>query len=1225
MDKNAIKKYAVWARRELIERVSQRAMMYGITDGKVDDPNADSVNGHLLSRAEKSQRQALIRKVREQGFEQVMEEVAYTWFNRFAALRFMEVNGYLPSHVRVFTNDVGEFKPQILSEAIHLVLDGLDRNKVYELEGANKSEELFKYLLIVQCNALNSILPGMFQTIEDYTELLLPDYLLRDGSVIEQMVTTIPEEDWTDQVQIIGWLYEAYNSEKNEQVYDGTLSKEKITKELLPAATTIFTPDWPVHYMVENSLGRLWLEGHPNDAMRAEFKYYLDEVEQRSEVEAQLVEIRKEYSALKPEEIKVIDPCCGSGHILCVLFDVLVRIYEDYGYTAREAAALIVEKNLWGLDIDERAAQLSYFAVMMKARQFDRRFFSRGVQPHVYAIEESNGITTAPLHDMGVDFSTEDYGNAVKQVMRLLEETHDAKEYGSIISVTPCDWDLLRRFAVPRCMSEGGQLSFEINGVIDAAARLQELINVGEALAQKYHVVVTNPPYLGNTRFSPALDRFIKENYAEVKSDLSMVMFKHTIDDMVNSNGFVSFITTSSWMFLTSFESLRLHLQNTTSFTSLVDYGTELFEGKVGHNPIVSWVVRKNQINGYKMTAIRLVDYCYSRRDEKEPEFFQIKNRYYSTQSSFESIPGSPIAYWLSAHFIELFHNIKLIDIAKPRVGLQTGENNRFIRLWYETSIEKVFLDAHSREEAAESKRKWFPYNKGGEFRKWYGNNDYVVNWENDGEEIRNFKDSNGKPKSYIRNAECYFQPSVSWSKISSGTIAFRYKPNGHIFDVAGTSIFAGDEVLLYLAGLCNSKVALKVFDAISPTLNYEVGHIASLPIIIDEKQKIKVDDLVKQNIHISRIDWDYFETSWDFHKHPLLPHIELGSESVFLNKAGNNGSYSITYKLSDCYDAWNKECKRKFNQLKINEEELNRIFIDIYGLSEELQPEVEGKDISVRKADLQRDIRSFISYAVGCMLGRYSLEREGLVYAGGDFDDVFRKDVLVEEHGDSITFGGIGIALSREYNQVHLADGSWADVSYAPDADNIIPLCDDDYFEDDIVGRFVKFVEVVYGKDTLEENLRFIADALGGKGTSREVIRNYFINDFYADHLKVYQKRPIYWLFDSGKKNGFKCLIYMHRYQPDTIARIRTDYVHEQQSRYRTVIADLEQRIDSAPTSERVKLSKQLTKVQEQAEELRVYEEIIHHLADQMIAIDLDDGIKVNYAKFQDVLAKIK
>lgn len=1176
MDKNAIKKFAVWARRELIDRVSQRALFLGITAKDAGDLNAESVNGHLLSQSEKRQRQALIRNIKEKGYEQVMEEVAYTWFNRFAALRFMEVNGYLPSHIRVFTNDAGEFKPQILAEAIHMELDGLDMNKVYELESANKGEELFKYLLIVQCNALNSILPEMFQRIEDYTELLLPDYLLRDGSVIEQMVTTIPEEDWTDQVQIIGWLYEAYNSERNEQVYDGTLSKEKVSKELLPAATTIFTPDWPVHYMVENSLGRLWLEGHPNDALKSEWKYYLDEAEQEPKVQTQLDIIRKEYATLKPEEIRVIDPCMGSGHILCVLFDVLVRIYEDYGYTAREAAVKIVENNLWGLDIDERAAQLSYFAVMMKARQYDRRFFTRKAQPHVYAIEESNGITSALTHDMGRNFSREEYGVADKQVMQLVEEMHDAKEYGSIIHVTPCDWDLLRRFAVPR--DDSGQLHLDIHGEGEAAERLQGLINIGEALSQQYHVVVTNPPYLGNRRFSPLLGKFVKESYADVKYDLSMVMYKHALDDLTKSGGFTSFITTTSWMFLSSFEKLRQHVQRTASYSSLVDFGTELFDGKVGHNPIVSWTVRKVRLD-LKLTAVRLVDYCYSRRDEKEPEFFNLKNRYVTKQSSFENVPGGTIAYWISPELLKAFSRGEpLKKKGDTRQGMATSDNNRFLRLWHEVSFSKIGLYCENAEEAVAVHKKWYPYNKGGEFRKWYGNIDYTINYENDGFEVKDYATSLYRtPSRTIKSISEYFKPCLSWSKVSSGSVAFRYYPKGFIFDVAGCCIFYHSEMdMFYDFGFVNSKVAKSILEAISPTLNYEAGHIASLPVIRERTKREKIVELTRESVNEAKAEWDSFETSWDYKEHPFI---------TMVHRAARSGE-AITIKQA--FEKWKDVSEDRFRKLKRNEEELNRIFIDIYGLSDELSPEVEDKDVTARRADLQRDVRSFISYAVGCMFGRYSLDTSGLIYAGGAWDD-------------------------SKYT------------SFYPDKDAIIPICDDEYFEDDIVVRFVKFVEVAFGKGTLEENLRFIADALGGKGSSREVIRSYFINDFYADHLKVYQKRPIYWLFDSGKKNGFKCMVYMHRYQPDSIARIRTDYVHEQQSRYHTAIADLEQRINDASTSERVKLSKQLATLQSQAEEIRKYEEKIHHLADQMIKINLDDGVKNNYELFKDVLAKIR
>ena len=1151
MDKNAIKKYAVWARRELIERVSQRALVYGITGSDAGDPNAESVNGHLLSQAEKRQRQALIRNIKEKGYEQVMEEVAYTWFNRFAALRFMEVNGYLPSHIRVFTNDAGEFKPQILAEAIHLELDGLDMNRVYELESANKSEELFKYLLIVQCNALNSILPGMFQQIEDYTELLLPDYLLREGSVIEQMVSTIPEEDWTDQVQIIGWLYQYYNTEPKDKVFADLKKNIKITKENIPAATQLFTPDWIVHYMVENSLGRLWLEGHPNDALKSEWKYYLDEAEQEPEVQAQLATIRKEYAALKPEEIRVIDPCIGSGHILCVLFDVLVRIYEDYGYTAREAAVKIVENNLWGLDIDERAAQLSYFAVMMKARQYDRRFFTRKVQPHVYAIEESNGITSAPMHDMGLNLSQEEYGLAVKQAMRLVEEMHDAKEYGSIIRVTPCDWDLLRRFAVPR--EEEGQLHLDVHGEIETSARLQVLINIGETLAQRYHAVVTNPPYMGANGMFTTLNSYIKKNYPDSKNDLSTVFMEQTMF-LCAKNGYVAMINIPVWMFLTSYEKLRGKLLRKSTITSMVHPGRGIFGSDFG---TTTFILLNTTIPGYRGNYRRLFDAQVEVKssEQREIQFLQGKGSCVARQDNYFNIPGNPIAYWVSNAVYSAFSTSpNLYSSAPTKMGLTTGDNNLFLKLWYEVPNWKIGS-------------KFQFYNKGGEFRRWYGNISYVINWENNGYAVRNFKGST------IRNDEYYFKKCISWGLITSSISSFRSTGEySCVFGDAGPGCFPTPEEFYYTLAFLNSKPTDLFLSIMNPTINLSSGVTALLPYRVDRTHLAEISSLSKENEQLSHDDWDSFETSWGFSRHPLCRHMN---------------------SIEKAFEAWSEECQERFNRIRSNEESLNQLFINIYGLQEELSPRVEEKDVSVRLADLQRDIRSFISYAVGCIFGRYSIDVDGIVFAGGEWND-------------------------QNYR------------SFVPDKDNIIPICDDEYFEDDIVGRFVRFVEVVFGKETLEENLRFIAEALGGNGPSRDVIRSYFINDFYSDHCAVYSvtssgKRPIYWLFDSGKKNGFKCLIYMHRYQPDTIARIRTDYVHEQQSRYRTAIADLEQRMGDASTSERVKLSKQLAKLQAQAEEIRVYEEKIHHLADQMIKIDLDDGVKVNYAKFQDVLAKIK
>lgn len=869
----------------------------------------------------------------------------------------------------------------------------------------------------------------------------------------------------------------------------------------------------------------------------------------------------------------------GSGHFLVYAFDVLMQIYQSSGWDQREAAQSILKHNLYGLDIDDRAAQLAYFAIMMKARQYDRRIFAREIQPHVYAIQDSNGITTAPMHDMGLKLSQYEYASAVKQALRLAEEFHDAKEYGSILNITPCDWDLLRRFAVARTEDEGGQLVLGIHGEQIAAPRLQELINIGEVMTQKYDVVMTNPPYLGSSRFSPKLDKYVKDNFTDEKADLSMAMLKKAMSSYAKKNGFITFITTSSWMFLSSFEKMRNYMLSNLSISSIVDFGTELFDGKVGHNPIVAWVNRNCHINS-KITSIRLVDYCYSRRDEKESEYFNHKNRYESAQGNFSKIPGSPIAYWISETFIKTFENgVLLGTIADSKQGLATGENNRFIREWYE--IEKNAINFHvgSIEEAASSGYKWFPYNKGGEFRKWYGNNDYVVNWENDGFEIRNFKDEKGKIRSRPQNTQFYFRECFSWSLVSSSVAAFRYKPCGNVFDIAGMSCFSKTN-LLYLLALCNSNFSMEVLKVIAPTINYQCGDIANIPVIYCDEKKPQIEKKAQQNIDISRTDWDSYELSWDFTQHPLVLLKEGSGYGTDMSK--------WNYTVKSAYEAWKSTCVDRFNQLKANEEELNRIFIDIYGLRDELTPEVEDKDVTVRKADLGRDIRSLISYAVGCMFGRYSLDVEGLAYAGGEWDD-------------------------SKYS------------TFAPDRDNIIPICDDEYFDDDITGRFVKWVETVYGKDTLEENLRFIADALGGKGSPREVIRSYFLNDFYADHLKVYQKRPIYWLFDSGKKNGFKALIYMHRYQHDLLARMRTDYVHEQQERYRTQLAQIGDALTHASGYEAVKLSKQQKKIQEQSLEIQKYEEKIHHLADQNIEIDLDDGVKHNYALFEDVLAKIK
>ena len=1144
MNKTAIKNYAIWARVQLIEAAKQKAYEYAVTDGE-NVRELSAIGGRLLTETEKKQRRELLDEIRRKGYQQVMEEAAYTWFNRFIALRFMEVNGYLPSMVRVFTDETGAFKPEILKEAMTVELAGLDRAKVLDLIDKQNNDELYQYLLITQCNALNDCLPRMFERIDNWTELLFPKNLLRPDGVLGKMISMIPEEDWTDQVQIIGWLYQYYNTEPKDKVFENLKKNIKISKENIPAATQLFTPDWIVHYMVENSLGRLWVEGHPNDEMKKTWKYYLEEAKQEPEVQKQLATIRAENAKLQPEDIKVIDPCMGSGHILVIMFDVLLQIYESSGYSAREAVGLILEKNLYGLDIDERAAQLAYFAVMMKARQHDRRFFTRSIQPRVYAIRESNNLDRTVI-----DYFINRDPKLKTAMDTLIRELNDAKEYGSILNVSMVDF--------PALYSRFEEIKTD-NSILSqiAISDLLPFVQVAEAMAQKYHAVVTNPPYMGQSGMTGQLNEYVKKNYPAGKMDL-YACFIEVCNNLLVPNGYQSMITMHSWMFLTTFSSLRLEILQ-KDISSLVHLGARAFE-EIGGEVVqtVAFAIRNSYIKGFLGEYRRLLD--GSSQDSKEEMYLSGVNAFSVTSESFKKIPGTPFAYWIPLETINLFDKKpKLGELCISKTGMTTGDNNRFLREWYEVDNNTIF-------------HKWFFYNKGGGYRKWYGSLDYVIIWENDGEMVKNAKCST------IRNPNFYFKRNISWNLITTDKISVRAMDPIFVMGDAGPACYIQSEenYWRYLA-LLNSVVSDYLLKIINPTINYSCGVMEVFPVCQEEiEDHAEIIILSKENVAISTSDWNCFETSRDFCEHPFL---------VYANRDGDAGGVAT---IKQAFEEWQKAAEGRFQKLKRNEEELNRLFIEIYGLDAELTPEVVDNDVTVRKADLQREIRSLISYAVGCMLGRYSLDVPGLAYAGGAWD-------------------------ASKYK------------TFIPDADAILPICDDEYFEDDIVGRFVKFIEAAYGKDSLEENLKFIADALGGKGTPRQVIRSYFLNDFYADHLKIYQKRPIYWLFDSGKKNGFKCLIYMHRYQPDTIARIRTDYVHEQQERYRSQIQMIEDAMQTASTSERVKLSKQLTKFKDQALELQKYEEKIHHLADQAIAIDLDDGVKVNYAKFEDVLAKIK
>ena len=1178
MDKNAIKKYAVWAREQLIEKVTARAVKYQIIDGQELDGSLETINGEVLSETERKQRQALIQKIKTDGYAQVMEEVAYTWFNRFIAIRFMEVNGYLPSHVRVFSDENGAFKPQILTEAIHLDLPGLDMDKIMRYKEEAKEEELFKYLLKVQCNALSEILPQMFQTIEDYTELLLPDYLLREGSVIEKLVNEIPEDNFdvnteNGQIEVIGWMYQYYISAKHEEVVD-PLHGKIVKKEEVPAATQLFTTDWVVRYLIENSVGRYWIERNPESKLVEELTYF---------VKPKDGTIKTIDEKITPKDVTVFDPCVGSGHFLVYAFDVLMKIYVEYGFSERDAASEIVKNNLFGLDIDGRAAQLAYFAVMMKARQYDRRFLTKGIQPNVYEINESNGIDRA-----SVEYFYKNDINLKRDIDMLLDALKDAKEYGSILQMPDVDFRKINERFV-EIDNEISMYKLYFQG------EFRTLIRSAEIMSRKYAVVATNPPYLN--KYDSVLKMYVTDQYKDYSGDLfSIFIYRNFL--FCKDDGYSAFMTPNVWMFIKTYEKLRKYIISQKGISSLVQMAKGAFF-KEATVDVCAFVMSNNHIQ--RGIYIRLESFKGDM--EKQRIAFEdiISNKesnylYDAELKTFTRIPGSPISYWASSRVYEAFVQGDLLDrIAHPKKGLATTDNNRFLRIWSEVNSQKMGIGFSSAKDAQESHKKWFPLNKGGEFRRWYGNKEYLVNWENNGAEMKEAiirRYDGGAYTKEIRSENRYFSNSITWSALTSGTSSFRLSDYGALFDSAGSSMFPEQDEYYILAFL-NSKVSEAILKVINPTLNSGAGSIGSLPIIVLEEGASHIEDLARDCVDLSHNDWDSFETSWDFKMHPFIKEDRSNAINGGAFAVANTAHYyeegpEANCPIEACFMLWKGECNARFQQLKVNEEELNRIFIDIYGLQDELTPEVEDKDVTVRLADLQRDIRSFISYAVGCMFGRYSLDVPGLAYAGGNWD-------------------------ASKYK------------TFEADSDAIIPICDDEYFDDDIVGRFVKFVEVVYGKDTLEDNLKFIAEALGGSGTSREVIRNYFINDFYADHVKIYQKRPIYWLFDSGKKNGFKCLIYMHRYQSDTIARIRTDYVHEQQARYRTAIEEIEKRIETASQSDKIKLTKKLNTIKAQDEEIHAYEEKIHHLADQMISIDLDDGVKHNYALFQDVLAKIK
>lgn len=1171
MNKTALKNFAIWARKKLISDITYSAGLLAVNENGIGEPLPQSrsdlqlfdigTKDYAEVKGERiSQRNSLVSAIRAKAeeldnykvaFEYIVEEVAYTWFNRMIAIRFMEVNGYLP--IRVLSSESGKHEPDIVTTPFDAGLEftGEESGRIYELRDNNRLEELFRMLFIRECNHLHDILPELFEATNDYSELLLSlSYTDKDG-VVFHLVNDISEDDFNiekeGQVEIIGWMYQYYNTEPKDKVFAALKKNVKITKENIPAATQLFTPHWIVRYMVENSLGRLWIEGHPDDDLRQCWEYYLDEAEQEPQVQAQLEEIRAGCREISPEDIRIIDPCMGSGHILVYAFDVLMQIYSAQGYSERDAAKLIVEKNLWGLDIDRRAYQLAYFAVMMKARQYNRRILTSGIKPNLFVIDDNRALTPEII-----EYIADGDSKIAADLRSISNDLTNAREYGSIINVQPVDFSgLIERIGIIAESDELNLIAMENKRIV--CEKILPLVKQAQTLSQKYDVVCTNPPYMGGSGMNNQLSDYVKGNYFEYKSDLFSVSIIKCMN-LTKKNGFAGFLSPYVWMFIQSYEQLRKYMYSKCSIETLIQFEYSAFaEATV---PICTFVLGNRQIskNG---CYFRLTDFRGGMEVQREKTLEAIKNHncgfyYESNPKNFSKIPGMPVAYWVSEKVYSDFQNTLLGDIAPTKKGLDTGNNDRFLRYWFEINYNKLGIDFSSSIDFTNSTMKWAPHDKGGEYRRWYGNKEWVINWENDGCELRN-------SKANLRSERFYFHNAITWCSLSSGKISFRYSDYGAISNTAGSSLYPNEKMTNNLLGLLNTKVAQYLLDIVSPTLNYSAGQVSLIPIVLSRNSN--ENEYVKDNINLSKEDWDSFETSWDFKTHPLIKPVPF---------------------ISEAFAQWSDECEKRFTQLKSNEEELNRIFIDIYGLQDELTPEVEDKDVTVRRADLTRDIKSLVSYAVGCMFGRYSLDVEGLAYAGGEWDGSKYK-------------------------------------TFIPDPDNCIPVTDEEYFRDDIVVRFVDFIRTVYGADTLEENLTFIADALGTRGnTSRERIRNYFLNDFIKDHIKMYQKRPIYWMFDSGKQNGFRALVYMHRWNADTTGNVRVEYLHKLQRIYENEIRQSQDVAETGSGREVSAAQKRIEKLTKQLKETHDFDEKIAHLALSRIDIDLDDGVKVNYEKVQ-------
>lgn len=1189
MDKNKIKKYAINARTELINAIKVKLATLGIDENEIQDKLSistpdkeyyvDDNEANALTGAQIGWRKDIVAELNRHGYQEdsktaykdFVEEVAYTWFNRIIAIRFMEVNNYLPSRVRVLSSEEGKNEPDIINEAMEIGDDlggySIEEKELITTALTEKTPELmdnlYTMLFIKQCDALSEILPGLFEETSNYLKLLFtPHY---DRGVIKELIDEIPEEyfdvEKEGQVQIIGWLYQYYNTIPKENSF----KKKKYQTDDIPPVTQLFTPDWLVRYMVENSLGRYWIDIlHAKGDSRSEkdiasefnWKYYMPSSEKNK------VEICPELASKEVTDIKFIDPAMGSGHILIYAFDILMQIYETQGYSRRDAATSIIKNNLYGLDIDKRAYQLSYFALLMKAREYNRRVLRRHHTVNLYDVPEVKYTTkdyTDLISDDDLDKKT------VEDLDSILNVFQNGNDLGSIIKINKnIDFDKLRELFA----NNPNQNNEQPDLFIDMRTRLNTALDVAEVLSDTYDVSVTNPPYMGGGKMDPPLKKYVQKNYPISKADLFSVFIEKMIE-LTSNIGYIGMITMHSWMFLSNFEKLRKEIQNHT-IINMAHLGTRAF-GDIGGEVVqtTTFILQKAKREEYLGSYERLVD--YDSQDDKEKMYLEMVNDkdnndvYHVDQLNFDKIPGSPIAYWASENLINDFEKgTSLGEVVQAKVGLQTGDNKRFLRQWFEVGIDNISFDSHSIKDSVESGKKWFPYNKGGSYRKWYGNYDYVVNWQNDGYEIKHFADDKGKIRSRPQNTEFYFKEAVTWSDITTSMLSARYILGNDIHDVVGMSIFGNHNTLIKILGFINSKVATHIMRIINPTIHNSIGYMVLEPLL--EVQS--VNSLVERSISSSKSDWDAFETSWDFQKSPLLtPNVA---------------------SLHQAYNSWSNETLTRFNQLKSNEEELNRIFIDLYDLQDELTPEEDDKEVSVRKADQLRDIKAFLSYFIGCVFGRYSLDQDGLVYAGGDWD-------------------------ASKYT------------TFKPNKENIILLTDNQYFDDDrdIIVRLKEFLTKTFDPETLTENMDFIAQTLEPKkferGTSAEdIIRTYFLNDFYKDHAKIYQKRPIYWEFNSGKNKGFKALMYLHRYNTEQLPMVR-HYLHELQPAMNDLIEVDQNLLDQETTaSAKSKYRKTIATLNKQMNEIMKYDQILDHLSQSPVNLDLDDGVLVNHEKLQ-------